>query len=1521
MKKISLLGLLALLPLGLHAQTGVVPFGSYSSTPFDTINNQNLNTYFTIPIVSSAGRGLPLTLSLNYNSQIWQPFSTWTPVTDAVGNPTWGWQKDFPAGGIVQFESDTSAPIKCEPGGQFYPVTFYSGFSFMDVLGNGHGFPIDFRQSQCPAQNGGTKTGFASDASGIYMDATNPNVITVKTKNGFLPVNGNGPATDINGNFVTKTIISSTETDWKDSVGNTLLKIFYTGSSSNPSQIQYEFLDGTGASSYQTITLKFTALNIKTAFACTGVTEYTSTGTINMPSELDIPSPVSGTIVYSFSYEPTPGASGYYTGRLKKVALPTGGSYEYDYGTTNDGVNCTDGTTLSVSRVVTNGSDSGTWNFVRNTTNLTTTVTTPQLADTSSANDTKYTFNSASQEISRIIYSNSPGTTVLRTITTSWAANSTPSTRVTLLEDGTTKSETDTTYDLYGNLQSQTEYDWGTGAHGSTNPIRTTSYSYLSTSPYTSRNILNLVTEKQITDSGGVIQYRQDTAYDGSALTCPTGIAQHDDTDYPCSLLYRGNPTSVTTYKVPAGPSGGVTKNFTYDWFGNLLTADVNCCQKNTWVYSANTKYSQPDSVTSGNSPTQLTTSATYNLYTEQIATSTNPNNQVTHYYYDFLRRPTSIVRPNSTTIGFVYDDLGHTSTTTVPFDSTRSRKQIAGVDSLGYPNLVTIEDGSSNVFSIVGTSNDVLGRAYKTTDPYTSSAAYYITSHFDAIGRPTSTTMQDSSTTTYTYSTNTATITDPASKKRKAVTDAAGRVSSVYEPDTSNNLTVQTSYTYTVLDSPATAAEGSQTRTYTYDNLGRLTDRAEPEIKNTGGQGHYQYQYNDYDLLTQLTDPRGVIVTYGYDTLNRLHTITYNVGTSGVAATAGLTYTYGGTPASNNNGRLITMADGPGSENYSYDILGRMTQLQKVISGTTYTTNYQYNLGNEVTQITYPSGRVVQRAVDAIGRLCAIAQTATSCTSTTNPFSSAYQYNTASQLTNFNYGNGVAMTLGYSGDRLQLNSLKYVKSATTLFSLNYSYGSAGSNNGQISGITDNVDNGRTVTYTYDNLARLSTATTVGSTGYAKWGVSMAYDRYGNRTDENQTFGTPPTNHVNVDATTNRLTTGYGYDLNGNMTNDGSNTIAYDAENRAITSTGGLGSGTYTYDGNNLRVKKVAGSTTTVYVFSGSLVIAEYVNGVAPSSPTREYVYSGSTLVAKVESGATQYYHPDQLSARLMTDSTGAKIGEQGHYPFGESWYLTNTTTKWQFTSYERDSESGNDYARARVYVNRLARFASPDSISGSPSNPQSLNLFAYTLNDPLNGIDPTGQCPNWHGKVFAPFDLVHGDDTVKKVICTSASALNHRPDGGWSGTAFCDSGDLTCLAAGGKGMGAFYSDIANMACNSAGCSVGTAIQTLNPAFFTVSAKDTKPLDSQSLTKVAYTFDVMGSAIDQFGNKVLFAFTGTFSYRPSIKTDSSGNAWNIPGPVPRSSNGFLEPIPGWTPTSPIQMTPTYGRDLGSLITM
>lgn len=84
-------------------------------------------------------------------------------------------------------------------------------------------------------------------------------------------------------------------------------------------------------------------------------------------------------------------------------------------------------------------------------------------------------------------------------------------------------------------------------------------------------------------------------------------------------------------------------------------------------------------------------------------------------------------------------------------------------------------------------------------------------------------------------------------------------------------------------------------------------------------------------------------------------------------------------------------------------------------------------------------------------------------------------------------------------------------------------------------------------------------------------------------------------------------------------------------------------------------------------------------------------------------------------------------LGQQGHYPFGESWYASSTTTKWQFTSYERDAESTLDYAVFRYYASSIGRFMTPDPLGGSIANPQSLNRFAYVLNDPINLFDPFG--------------------------------------------------------------------------------------------------------------------------------------------------------------------------------------------------
>lgn len=180
-----------------------------------------------------------------------------------------------------------------------------------------------------------------------------------------------------------------------------------------------------------------------------------------------------------------------------------------------------------------------------------------------------------------------------------------------------------------------------------------------------------------------------------------------------------------------------------------------------------------------------------------------------------------------------------------------------------------------------------------------------------------------------------------------------------------------------------------------------------------------------------------------------------------------------------------------------------------------------------------------------------------------------------------------------------------------------------------------------------------------------------------------------------------------------------------------------------------MRVKKVvtgSNAVTTVSVRSGGQVLAEYDNGAAAASPTREYLY-GNNLLAIVtgssggSGGTIVYQQRDHLSPRLYTDVNGNDVGEQGTFPFGESWYNNSATSSWVFTTYERDAESGNDYALARSYANINGRFLAPDPLEGGVGDPQSWNRYAYVENDPINLSDPSGQ-GLWEDLGFAIADI-----------------------------------------------------------------------------------------------------------------------------------------------------------------------------------
>jgi RHS repeat-associated protein len=217
-----------------------------------------------------------------------------------------------------------------------------------------------------------------------------------------------------------------------------------------------------------------------------------------------------------------------------------------------------------------------------------------------------------------------------------------------------------------------------------------------------------------------------------------------------------------------------------------------------------------------------------------------------------------------------------------------------------------------------------------------------------------------------------------------------------------------------------------------------------------------------------------------------------------------------------------------------------------------------------------------------------------------------------------------------------------------------------------------------------------------------------------------------PSNRI-TSVTNNGVKSNYVYDAAGNLTNDGAHSYQYDAENRIVKLDAGTANeASYSYDANNWRVKKVAGAFTTYYIWEGAQVIAEYSNTPAGT-------------------GGTSYYLADRLSTRMITDGNGAFKGTQDHLPFGEEAGTTGTTEKHRFTNYERDGESGSDYAINRQHQCITGRFLQPDPIFGSAADPQSLNLYSYVANDPVNFLDPLGlkkicvpsQVPGDEGCVF----------------------------------------------------------------------------------------------------------------------------------------------------------------------------------------
>jgi len=290
------------------------------------------------------------------------------------------------------------------------------------------------------------------------------------------------------------------------------------------------------------------------------------------------------------------------------------------------------------------------------------------------------------------------------------------------------------------------------------------------------------------------------------------------------------------------------------------------------------------------------------------------------------------------------------------------------------------------------------------------------------------------------------------------------------------------------------------------------------------------------------------------------------------------------------------------------------------------------------------------------------------------------------------------------------------------LGSITYSFSSA-NNNGRITGMTNTIT-GESVTYAYDSLNRLISASAGG-----QWGLSFSYDGFGNRLSQNVTAGSAPTIQQSYDMTTNRLQGQY-YDANGNMGG-----ISWVVENRLLQiqgQTAPYSTDTYDYGIDNKRIYKQtylqSGNPEEVYFYVAGRKIATYTLAYL------DITGDGYQTILFTQPKYNVYFGSRLMIANgqnVVLDRLGSVVWDgapHSYFSYGEERTPT-ANNKDKFATYFRDASTGLDYADQRFYSNLSGRFSSADPYKSSagPRNPGSWNRYQYVEGDPINLTDPHG--------------------------------------------------------------------------------------------------------------------------------------------------------------------------------------------------
>lgn len=231
------------------------------------------------------------------------------------------------------------------------------------------------------------------------------------------------------------------------------------------------------------------------------------------------------------------------------------------------------------------------------------------------------------------------------------------------------------------------------------------------------------------------------------------------------------------------------------------------------------------------------------------------------------------------------------------------------------------------------------------------------------------------------------------------------------------------------------------------------------------------------------------------------------------------------------------------------------------------------------------------------------------------------------------------------------------------------------------------------------------------------------------------------------------------YDQDGNLVGDGTWTNTWDYKDELLSSAKTGTTVVYAYDHAGNRVSQNDGTTT-------HLTPNAYY-GVTGSKIDRNVLFPGLGSVATDTWNGTVasiiYHHTDHLGGtHVETDPTGTTVEYELYTPYGGTLVDHKTGTyedKYKYTGKEKDTATGWYYYGARYYNAADGVFMSEDPVFlavGTKNyaqeqklamlDPQLGNSYAYSRDNPITLLDPTGNFSVWSmlsSIIRAPFNFV----------------------------------------------------------------------------------------------------------------------------------------------------------------------------------